>query len=451
MSGNLDPRTMPSITPRAAPSRGVRRLNRVPMLGICGLMGVVIFAVIYGFHERIASEQAKLAASNSATPQAGSAASALQGAPFSGLIPSASLNAAPASAPIQQQSRQLNPIEQAQLQAWTDYEQRKEAINTAHYQAEVTAIGAAADVNVQGGGGLQVAQAGGTATPDVGSPTLPAISPSDPAPGSAGNVAGGGGGAPGYVSYGGLLGGTTVIPPANPTANDQTGKRDFLAQSRSTGGDDYLGASIQHPKSPYEVQAGTLIPATMIGGIDSDLPGEIIGQVRENVYDSATGNYLLIPQGSRLVGIYSSAVTYGQTRVLVAWNRLIYPNGDSIDLGQMPGSDVGGYAGFNDEVNNHYLRIFSSAILASLFSAAAQLSQPQNSNGTITSTQILAASLGQQANTVGTMLISRGLDIQPTLTIRSGYLFNIMVTKDMVLQPWQGMPPLAYGMPGGSN
>jgi type IV secretion system protein VirB10 len=423
------------------------------MLAICGLMGVVIFAVVYGFHERLASEQAKLAASAGAAPQAGSAASALQGAPSSGLIPSASSNTAPASAPIQQQrqTRQLNPIEQSQLQAWTDYEQRKEAIDAAHYQAEVTAIGASAEVSAQGGSSLQVAQAGGTATPDVGSPTLPAISPSDPAPGSAGNAAGGGGGAPGYVSYGGLLGGTTVIPPANPTANDQTGKRDFLAQSGSTGGDDYLAASIQHPKSPYEVQAGTVIPATMIGGIDSDLPGEVIGQVRENVYDSATGNYLLIPQGSRLVGIYSSAVTYGQTRVLVAWNRLIYPNGDSIDLGQMPGSDVGGYAGFNDEVNNHYSRIFSSAILASLFSAAAQLSQPQNSNGTITSTQILAASLGQQANTVGTMLISRGLDIQPTLTIRNGYLFNIMVTKDMVLQPWQGMPPLAYGMLGGSN
>ncbi len=452
MSGNLDPRTMPSIAPRAAPSRGVRRLNRVPMLGICGLMGVVIFAVVYGFHERIASEQAKLTARDSATPEAGSAASALQGAPSSGLIPSTSLNTAPAPSPIrQQQTRQLNPIEQAQLQAWTDYEQRKEAIDTAHYQAEVTAIGASADVNAQGGSSLQVAQAGGTATPDVGSPTVPAISPSDAAPGSAGNFAGGGGGAPGYVSYGGLLGGTTVVPPPNPNANDQTSKQDFLAQSGSTGGDNYLAASIQHPKSPYEVQAGTVIPATMIGGIDSDLPGEIIGQVRENVYDSATGNYLLIPQGSRLVGIYSSAVTYGQTRVLVAWNRLIYPNGDSIDLGQMPGSDVGGYAGFNDEVNNHYLRIFGSAILASLFSAAAQLSQPQNSNGTITSTQILAASLGQQANTVGTMLISRGLDIQPTLTIRNGYLFNIMVTKDMVLQPWRGMPPLAYGMPGGSN
>jgi type IV secretion system protein TrbI len=454
MSGNLDPRTSPGTAPRAVPSRGVRRLNRVPMLAICGLMGIVIFAVIYGFHERIVSEQAKLAASQGNAPQAGSAASALQGAPSSGLIPSASVNTAPASAPVQQQqqqqqqTRQLNPVEQAQLQAWTDYEQRKEAIDTAHYQAEVTAIGAPANVNAQGGGGLQMAQAGVTSTPNVSTSTVPAVSPSAGAPAGAGTAGGGAGGAPGYVSYGGLFGGTTVIPPANPNANDQTGKQGFLTQSGSTGSDDYLNAGIQHPKSPYEVIAGTVIPATMIGGIDSDLPGEIIGQVRENVYDTATGKYLLIPQGSRLVGVYSSAVTYGQTRVLVAWNRLIYPNGDSIDLGQMPGSDVGGYAGFNDEVNNHYLRIFGSAILASLFSAGAQLSQPQNNSNGTTSTQILAASLGQQANTVGTMLISRGLDIQPTLKIRNGYLFNIMVTKDMVLQPWQGMQPLAYGTPG---
>jgi type IV secretory pathway VirB10-like protein len=453
MSGNLDPRTSPGTAPRAVPSRGVRRLNRVPMLAICGLMGIVIFAVIYGFHERIVSEQAKLAASSGNAPQAGSAASALQGAQSSGLIPSASVNTAPASAPApqQQQTRQLNPVEQAQLQAWTDYEQRKEAIDTAHYQAEVTAIGAPANVNAQGGSGLQMAQAGVTTPPAVTPSTVPAISPSAGAPAATGSVGGGGGGAPGYVSYGGLFGGTTVIPPANPNANDQTGKKDFLAQSGSTGSDDYLNASLQHPKSPYEVIAGTVIPATLIDGIDSDLPGEIIGQVRENVYDTATGKYLLIPQGSRLVGVYSSAVTYGQTRVLVAWNRLIYPNGDSIDLGQMPGSDVGGYAGFNDEVNNHYLRIFGSAILASLFSAGAQLSQPQNSNGNVNSTQILAASLGQQANTVGTMLISRGLDIQPTLKIRNGYLFNIMVTKDMVLQPWQGMQPLAYGASGRNN
>ena len=456
MSGNLNPGNSPGSAPRAT-SRGVRRLNRVPMLLICGLMGIVIFAVIYGFHERLVSEQAKLGSSQSTTPQAGSAASALQGAQSSGLIVAPSRTTAPATTlgPQPQQTRQLNPIEQAQLRAWSDYEQRKEAIDTAHYQALVTAIGAGANVNAQGGGSsLQLARAGAGVTPDTGSPSVPAINPSATPQGggyAGGGVGGVGGSAPGYVSYGGLLGGGTVIPPANPNANDQTGKQGFLAQSGSTGSDDYLNAGIQHPESPYEVIAGTVIPATMIGGIDSDLPGEIIGQVRENVFDTATGKYLLIPQGSRLVGVYSSAVTYGQTRVLVAWNRLIYPNGDSIDLGQMPGSDVGGYAGFNDEVNNHYLRIFGSAILASLFSAGAQLSQPQNSNGNVNSTQILAASLGQQANTVGTMLISRGLDIQPTLKIRNGYLFNIMVTKDMVLQPWQGMQPLTYGAPGRNN
>jgi type IV secretion system protein TrbI len=111
-----------------------------------------------------------------------------------------------------------------------------------------------------------------------------------------------------------------------------------------------------------------------------------------------------------------------------------------------------GKAGLSAEHQLAEVHEFSgSAVLASLFSAGAQLSQPQNSNGNVNSTQILAASLGQQANTVGTMLISRGLDIQPTLTIRNGYLFNIMVTKDMVLQPWQGMQPLAYGTPGRNN
>lgn len=450
MSGNLDPNSSPSMAPTAPVSRGVRRLNRVPMMIICGLAGVVIFAIIYGFHERIESEQVKIAATNTATPQAGSASSALANAPNSGLIAAAPKQTPETPAqqqPTQAQNRQLNPIEQAQLQAWTDYEQRKEQIDTAHYQAEVTAIGAGSNVNTQGSPGVQLAQATApTSAPEASSPTVPAISP-QASPSMV--PAGAGVGAPGYSSYSGLLGGTIVIPPANPNANDQTGKNAFLAQPGSSASSDYLNASIQHPKSPYEVEEGTVIPATMIGGINSDLPGEIIGQVRENVYDTPTGKYLLIPQGSRLVGVYSSAVTYGQTRVLVAWNRLIYPDGDSIDLGQMPGSDAGGFAGFNDEVDNHYLRIFGSALLASLFSAGAQLSQPQNnSNGTISSSQILAASLGQQANQVGTLLISRGLDIQPTLKIRKGYLFNIMATKDMVLQPWQGMQPETYGTPG---
>jgi type IV secretory pathway VirB10-like protein len=453
MSGNLNPNTSPGAAPRLATSRGVRRLNRIPMMMVFAVCVVIILAVIYTFHQRIENEQAKEGPGTNTTPQAGSASSALANAPNSGLIPTApapsTLGTTPA--PQQQQNRQLNPVEQAQLQAWTDYESRKEAIDTAHYQAEVTAIGAPSTVTATGGS-FQTPPAPGSTG---GVTNLPANSTgpqvAQAGGGNTGGNGGGGGYIPGYGGIGGLLGGVN-IPPANPNANDQTGKQGFLAQQGSAGGDDYLNATTQHPKSPYEVIAGTVIPATMIGGINSDLPGEVIGQVRENVYDTATGNSLLIPQGSRLVGVYSSAVTYGQTRVLVAWNRLIYPNGDSIDLGQMPGSDVGGYAGFNDEVNNHYLRVFGSAILASLFSAGAQLSQPQNnsSNGT-SSTQILAASLGQQAQTIGTLLVSRGLDIQPTLQIRNGYLFNIMVTEDMVLQPWTDMQPLTYGTPGRNN
>jgi type IV secretion system protein TrbI len=449
MSGNLDPNTSPSMSSGAVGGRGVRRLNRVPMLIACGVCLVIGLAIIYTFHQRIESEQARVGTAATATPQAGSASSALANAPAAGLIapaPPPASSAPVTPTPQQPQNVQLNPIQQAQLQAWSDYEQRRQAIDQAKYQSEVTAIGSQPDVQLTGlSTNMQMDHAGSGS-----SPATPSLDTQQPGPqaDSAGTAF-----IPPYGGLGGVLGGGAIgIPPANPNANDQSGKRNFLTQPDGDTSSDYLPSHINTPISPYEVQAGTLIPATMIGGINSDLPGQVIGQVRENVYDTPTGKYLLIPQGSRLVGVYSSAITYGQTRVLVAWNRIIYPNGNSIDLGQMPGSDVSGYAGFNDRVNNHYLRIFGSAILASLFSAGAQLSQPQNnSNGTISSEQILAASLGQQANTVGSMLIARGLDIQPTLTIRNGYLFNIMVTKDMVLQPWAGMQPLTYGAPGRNN
>jgi type IV secretion system protein TrbI len=448
MSGNLDPNRSPMTAPvtvRAAGS-GVRRLNNVPLMIAFSVAVIVGGAIIYTFHERMAAQEQKAQAAVGNTPQPGNAANVLSSEPTAGLIQSPPTPPEPSTpgSPSSQQ-RQLNPIEQAQLQEWQDYEQHKTALEEARFSAEVAAIGATPNVpqssssgSAQPGaasaplGAQQIAQAGSTPPPTLD--TMQAGPSASPVSGGLGLGLGLGGG-------GGLL-------PANPNANDQTGKRNFLAQPGSSASGDYLQARVTSPVSPYEVKAGSVIPGTMIGGINSDLPGQVIAQVRENVYDTATGKYLLIPQGSRLVGVYSSGVTYGQTRVLVAWNRIIYPNGDSFDLGTMPGADDGGYAGFTDQVNNHYLRIFGSALLASVFSAGAQLSQPQNSNGTITSTQIMAASLGQQANTVGSMLIARGLDIQPTLEIRNGYLFDIMVTKDLILQPWQGMQPLAYGTPG---
>jgi type IV secretion system protein TrbI len=176
----------------------------------------------------------------------------------------------------------------------------------------------------------------------------------------------------------------------------------------------------------------------MIGGISSDLPGQILGQVSENVYDTATGRFILIPQGAKLVGAYDNSVTTGQERVLVAWNRIIYPDASSIDLGKMPGADESGYAGFNDRVDDHFLKTFGSAILLSVVSAGVQLSQGNGNNQTsgLTSQQTIAASLGEQLGQLGQETARRNMQVQPTLEIRPGYRFTIIVTKDIVLRPW---------------
>lgn len=219
--------------------------------------------------------------------------------------------------------------------------------------------------------------------------------------------------------------------------NGQGAKAAFLRQPPTTS--DYLVSNRESAVSPYELRAGAVIPAVMVSGINSDLPGQIIGQVAENVYDTATGAYLLIPQGAKLVGTYDNAVTYGQSRVLVVWNRIIFPDASSLDINGMAGADQGGYSGFSDQVNNHYVRIFGSALLLSLFSAGIQLSQPQassSSNGTYTSQQIIAGAVGQQLGNTGSRVIERNLNIAPTLEIRPGYLFNVMVTKDIVVKPY---------------
>jgi len=221
--------------------------------------------------------------------------------------------------------------------------------------------------------------------------------------------------------------------------NRQGRKETFLrdAAKASANEADYLPAVRQPPITPYELKAGTVIPAVLISGINSDLPGEVTAQVRENVYDTASGRHLLVPQGSRLVGTYDSQVAYGQRRVLVAWQRLLFPDGSSLNLQGAPGADAGGYAGFNDRVNNHYGRIFGGAILMSLLGAGAQLSQPQQGareGSAPDASQIIAAQLGQQMSEAGRELVRKGLNVQPTLEIRPGYAFNVMVVKDVVLE-----------------
>lgn len=220
-----------------------------------------------------------------------------------------------------------------------------------------------------------------------------------------------------------------------PDPNLQERKNDFLARSGVSGAE-YLEKGVSMPRSPYEVKAGTVIPTVLISGISSDLPGQIIAQVRENVFDTVTGNHLLVPQGSRLLAAYDSMVAWGQERVLVCWNRLIRPDGSSIALDCMPGVDLAGYAGFADEVDNHWWRIITGAVFSSVLAATAQRSQGDVTGLQPTVPQVWASNAAGQVNQSGQQITQKNLQIQPTITVRPGFSVNVLVTKDIVIAPY---------------
>lgn len=194
---------------------------------------------------------------------------------------------------------------------------------------------------------------------------------------------------------------------------------------------------LQLPASRFLVTAGTVISAALVTAINSDLPGPVVATVTESVYDSATGRYLLIPQGSRLVGKYDSQMSYGQRRVLMAWTRLILPDTSSIVLDRLQGLDAAGRAGLEDGVDWHWERLLAGAGLSTLLGVGAELAAPQRGGGE--GQVIIAARQSAQdtVNEVGKELTKKNLDAQPTLTIRPGFELRVMVNKDMVLRPYQ--------------
>jgi len=226
--------------------------------------------------------------------------------------------------------------------------------------------------------------------------------------------------------------------PADP--NMQQRKNDFLAHS-GVNNATTLDQPIKQHRNPYELLAGAIIPTSLITGINSDLPGQIVGQVRENVFDTVTGQYLLIPQGSRLLATYDSMVGFGQERVLVCWNRLIRPDGISITLECMPGIDLSGYAGFADDVDHHWWRILAGVAIGSLISAGAQASQGSVSGVQPSLPQLWVGGAASGVNQATQQITSKNLQIQPTIHIRPGYSVNVLVTKDLVLPPVQGATP----------
>ena len=196
-----------------------------------------------------------------------------------------------------------------------------------------------------------------------------------------------------------------------------------------------LNTHLEPPTTPYILRTGAVIPGLLLSAIDAELPGTIIAQVSQDVYDTPTGEYLLIPQGSRLVGEYSNAIQYGQARIFIAWQRIIYPDGSALDIGAMPGADEQGEAGFNDKVDNHFVRIFGSAILMSAVTAATNWATNHNqvgfnSNGYSASSAISEA-VGQQLGQATAHLLEKNLSIAPSLTVRPAFRFNIIVTKDL--------------------
>jgi type IV secretion system protein TrbI len=236
---------------------------------------------------------------------------------------------------------------------------------------------------------------------------------------------------------------------AQDTSTNTKAQKQFIENSK-TANTEYLASSLNDARSPYEVKAGSIIPATMINGLNSDLPGQIIAQVRESVYDSSTRRYLLIPQGAKLVGLYDNNIIYGQERILVAWNRLIYPDGSSINLKAMPGTDIEGYSGFYDEVDNKYWKLFGSSFIMGVITGAMQYSQNSTNanvqaggisvttNNNPTVGQTLSGSLGQQLGQTGLSITGKNLNVQPTLIVKPNYPFNIMLTADMILRPLPG-------------
>ena len=397
VSGARPERKAPPASVLAAPRMPVTRWNRKYLLaGAAALAAIVGLGFYLGFGGASATPQKSQdlqAAADTQNPQKpeianryaqGYADPALRaaGAPGTAALPPPG---APGQAPAAGSPASPAPVDPARAEA----------------AAQATAARA---------GGPFFGGAASQGAPDAGPSGLAFVAPPD------------GGGGPHEAAEVGLQ-------------NGQGEKRQFAAGSRV---DDYLANPLREAISPWEVKAGTVIPAALITAINSDLPGEVIAQVTEPVYDHATGRTVLIPQGSRLIGQYDSQVAYGQERALIAWNRVIMPNGRSINIGSMSGADLTGASGLRDRVNDHFGQLAKGILLSTLFSvgaASAQDAGARSSGGLVINSA--GSGVANNAQEVGQRITERDLNRQPTITVRAGWPLRVIVSKDMILSPYQ--------------
>lgn len=408
----------------------MRRLNRLPVI-VAIVLAVLFFGVIfYGLSTRGLYFRGDRQADGPSSGSASTYADQMKRGVPNGIIddPNATpvLQPTPAAAPERPAPNPFAPAREAQPQqtvveseeAWRLRMQREQQEQfmreqqrqrMARYQANGAAYDSPLAIN------LAKLQTNAAATPSSATPTS---SPGVVRPTGAADL---------YAAAMRAGFGQPVDP------NGQTNKESFINQDLKKLG--YVPNAVVPQRSPYELKRGSVIPATLITGINSDLPGRITAQVSQNVFDSATGHHLLIPQGTRLLGRYDSKVTFGQSRVLVVWTDIILPNGSTLQIGAMAGTDAEGYGGFKDQVDNHYFQIFGSAILIAAIGAGTEMAIPRDRSafGMENSAEYAARrSFVETFGRVAERTISKNMDVQPTLEIRPGYKFNILVDQDMV-------------------
>jgi len=407
---NMSPRQSPDGLPREIE---VKRLNRVPIIIIGVVTILVVGTLIYGLQARQNRIKAERAKRQETSRDAVEMARALLSDVQDGVIEKTKRNEPPKVEVREVQVPERIPVHVAAEKSSTDKEREEERTR----QRKLFEGAMMAATRVEGGGEAAAIprQREGNVDANLGDLMK--------------ELRGGGAGSR-RIQPAAMLNGEF------PDLNMQDRKESFLETERTT---EYLPHTRKSPLSPYELKAGSIIPAVMISGINSDLPGQIIAQVSQHVYDTASGQYLLIPQGSRLVGQYDSHVSYGQSRVLVVWRRIVFPDASTLELGRMPGADQAGYSGFHDKVNNHYWRTFGHALLVSLISAGVQLSQPDRGSliEPISREQEVAGVFGRQAGQLGSQITGRNLAVQPTLEIRPGLRFTVLVNKDVILEPYE--------------
>ncbi|WP_404406893.1 IncP-type conjugal transfer protein TrbI [Pelagibacterium halotolerans] len=413
----------------------IRRLNRLPIFLFLGLAVLFFAVIIWGLSQRGQGSGSNVTESSGGRPASDFAEELKRSAP-NGMIeeprpqqvtvvqPAEEAEPEPEFTNPFQRTPATQPQQQTQQQpleseaAWRERMQREQEeqimrLQHQQYMARLQANDAAYD--------SPIAVDIGSATQQVAQSGAPQAAAGQGAFGGNPNMA---------DLYAAAMRAGAGGAAADP--NGQAGKTEFFNQDVADLG--YLPNQVVPQMSPFELKRGSVIPATLVTGINSDLPGRITAQVSQNVYDSATGHRLLIPQGSKLFGRYDSNVSFGQSRVLVIWTDLIFPNGSTLQLGGMAGVDAEGYGGFHDRVDNHYLQTFGSAILIALIGTGIDMAVPESSTLSTQDTASDAArrNFAESFGRVADQTISRNLDVQPTLEIRPGYPFNIIVEQDIV-------------------